>query len=133
MQTPGPIRPQRPARWSAEAWEIGSKLRLLSGVAYTPWDMEASALTYPLTGRGVRDWSRAGESRSSAYSRLDVRIERKWFFRSWDAIVYLDLQNVLNRSNAIGMSYTQNPDYPDNLRPLEGVSFLPTFGFSIEF
>ncbi len=116
-----------------EAWEIGSKLRLLSGVANTPWDLEASAMTYPLTGRGVRDWSQVGADRSSAYARLDIRVEREWFYNGWDAIVYLDFQNVLNRSNPIDVTYTQDPAYPNNLRPVEGVSFLPTFGFSVEF
>ncbi len=116
-----------------ENWEVGSKLRLLSGVASTPWDLEDSALTYPLTGRGVKDWSRVGESRSAAYARLDVRVEREWFFNGWDAIVYLDLQNILNRTNSIGFAYTQDPTYPSNLRPLDSVSLLPTFGFSVEF
>ena len=116
-----------------DAWEIGSKLRVLSGLAYAPWDIPASDLTYPLTGRGVRDWSRVGEERSPAYARLDLRVEREWFFSGWDAIVYLDLQNVLNRSNTLGVAYTQDPDFPDRLRPLESVSFLPTFGFSVEF
>jgi len=116
-----------------EEWEIGAKLRVLSGLAYTPWDMEASDLTYPLTGRGVRDWGRVGEERSPAYSRLDVRVEREWFFSGWDAIVYVHLQNVLNRNNIVGYSYTQDPAYPDRLRPIDSVSFLPTFGFSVEF
>lgn len=116
-----------------EAWEIGAKLRVLSGLAYTPWDLEASAETYPLTGRGVRDWSQAGSERSPAYARLDVRVEREWFFGGWDAVVYLDFQNVLNRENVVGFSYTENPEYPDRLRPLDSVSFLPTFGFSVEF
>jgi hypothetical protein len=116
-----------------EGWEIGSKLRILSGLAYTPWDLAASELTYPLTGRGVRDWSRAGEERSPDYVRLDLRVEREWFFGGWDAVVYLDFQNVLNRANTVGMAYTQDPAYPDRLRPLESVSFLPTFGFSVEF
>lgn len=116
-----------------EEWEIGAKLRVLSGLAFTPWDMEASELTYPLTGRGVRDWRRAGEERSPAYARLDVRAEREWFFGGWNAVVYLDLQNVLNRANTVGYSYTQNPAYPDRLRPIDSVSFLPTFGFSVEF
>jgi hypothetical protein len=116
-----------------EEWEMGVKLRVLSGQAYTPWDMEASAETYPRTGRGIRDWSRAGAGRSPAYARLDFRVEREWFFGGWDAVVYLDFQNVLNRENIVGYSYTENPEYPDRLRPLDSVSFLPTFGFSVEF
>jgi hypothetical protein len=114
-------------------WELGTKLRVLSGVAFTPWDLEASAQTYPLTGRGVRDWSRAGGERAPTYARLDLRLEREWFFEGWDAVVYLDFQNVLNRSNASGFTYTQDPAYPDRLRPVEGVGLLPTFGFSVEF
>lgn len=106
---------------------------MLSGLAYTPWDMEASEETYPLTGRGVRDWGRIGEERSPAYARLDVRAEREWFFGGGNAIVYVDLQNVLNRPNTVGYSYTQDPAYPDRLRPVDGVGFLPTFGFSVEF
>ncbi len=116
-----------------QEWELGAKLRVLSGLAYTPWDLEASDLTYPLTGRGVRDWSRAGSERSPAYARLDVRVEREWFFGGWNAVVYLDLQNVLNRANNVGFAYTQDPAYPDRLRPIDSVAFLPTFGFSVEF
>jgi len=114
-------------------WEIGTKLRALSGVADTPWDLDASAQTYPVSGRGVKDWSRAGDLRSPAYARLDLRVEREWFFQGWDAVVYLDLQNVLNRENTVGFRYTEDPAYPDRLRPLDGVGLLPTFGFSVEF
>lgn len=116
-----------------EAWELGAKLRVLSGAADTPWDLEASALTYPVTGRGVRDWGRVGEIRSPAYVRLDLRAEREWFRGGWDLVAYVDLQNVLNRANTAGSIYTQDPAYPDHLRPLEGVALLPTFGFSVEF
>ncbi len=116
-----------------KAWEIGSKLRILSGVADTPWDLEASDLTYPFTGRGVRDWSRAGSLRSPAYVRLDLRVEREWFLGGWNALVYLDFQNVLNRNNPVGFTYTQDPAFPDRLKPVDGVSLLPTFGFSVEF
>jgi hypothetical protein len=116
-----------------DTWEIGAKLRVLSGLAFTPWDLDASDRTYPLTGRGVRDWSRAGSERSPSYVRMDVRVEREWFFGGWDLVVYLDLQNALNRTNTVGFSYTQDPDYPDRLRPIDGVTFLPSFGFSVEF
>jgi hypothetical protein len=48
-------------------------------------------------------------------------------------VVYLDIQNVLNRSNIVGYQYTENPEYPSRIRPVDGSTLLPTFGFSIEF
>jgi hypothetical protein len=116
-----------------EGWEVGAKLRALSGLAGTPWNLDASEQTYAVSGRGVKDWSRVGEERSPAYARLDVRVEREWFFGGWDLVVYLDLQNVLNRSNTYGFIYTEDPAYPERLRPLDSVPLLPTFGFSVEF
>ena len=74
-----------------------------------------------------------GEERSPGYARLDLRIEREWFFEAWDAVVYLDIQNLLGRENSLGLSYTEDPAYPDRLRPIDGIGLLPTFGFSIEF
>ncbi len=47
--------------------------------------------------------------------------------------MYLDLQNVLNRENVVGYGYTEDPAFPDRIRPVGGSGFLPTFGFSIEF
>ena len=41
--------------------------------------------------------------------------------------------NLLNRTNTVGFSYTQDPAYPDRRRPIQEVGFLPTFGFSVEF
>ena len=106
---------------------------VLSGLATTPWDLEASEESYALTGRGVQDWSRVGEVRTPAYARLDVRVERWISFPGWNAVVYLDLQNVLNRQNPVGYQYTEDPAVPDRIRVVDGVGFLPTFGFSVEF
>jgi hypothetical protein len=115
------------------AWEVGVKLRVLSGLATTPWDRQASSQQYPVTGRGVPDWSRIGEVRTPAYARLDVRGERRISFPGWNAVIYLDLQNVLNRANVVGFTYTEDPAFPDRSRPIDGAGLLPTFGFSIEF
>lgn len=115
------------------AWEFGAKLRLLSGLATTPWDFAASEQSYPITGRGVSDWSRIGEARTPGYARLDVRVERRLSFPGWNGVVYVDLQNVLNRENVVGYAYTEDPAFPDRIRPIGGSGFLPTFGFSVEF
>jgi len=115
------------------SWEFGAKLRVLSGLATTPWDIEASEQQYPITGRGVPDWSRIGDVRTPAYVRLDLRAERRFSFPGWNGIVYLDLQNVVGRANVVGYAYTEDPAFPDRIRPIDGSGFLPTFGFSVEF
>jgi len=116
-----------------QRWELGTKLRVLSGVAATPFDQEASAEAYAITGRGVPDWDRIGALRTPAYARLDLRAERRFDFDGWNAVVYLDLQNLLGRENAAGYAYTEDPEIPGGLRPLDGAGLLPTFGFSVEF
>ena len=115
------------------AWELGAKLRVLSGLATTPFDLVASEEQYPITGRGVQDWSRVGEIRTPTYARVDLRAERRFSFPGWNGVVFLDLQNVLNRANVVGFSYTEDPAFPDRIRPIDGAGLLPTFGFSVEF
>ena len=115
------------------SWEVGTKLRALSGVAYTPFDLERSALEYAVTSRGVLDWSRVGAERTPGYLRLDLRVERMFFFDAWNGVVFLDVQNVTGRTNVAGYQYTEDPAFPGRLRPIDGSTFLPTFGFSIEF
>jgi len=81
----------------------------------------------------VPDWARIGEVRTPSYVRLDVRAERRLDFSSWNAVFFLDLQNVLGRENAVGFAYTEDPAFAHRIRPIDGSGFLPTFGFSIEF
>ncbi|MHB1193232.1 MAG: TonB-dependent receptor [Longimicrobiales bacterium] len=114
-------------------WEVGAKLRALSGLAYTPFDLGRSADEYALTGRGVLDWSKVGAARTPAYARLDLRVERMFSFESWNGVLYLDVQNVTGRGNVAGYDYTEDPAYPGRVRPQTSTTFLPTFGFSIEF
>ena len=116
-----------------DRWELGAKLRILSGRPFTPYDPELSEAQFPITGRGVPDWDRIGAERTDAYLRLDLRGERRFEFDGWNAVVFLDVQNVTGRENPVGYLYTQDPEFPDNLRPVDGTAFLPFFGFSIEF
>ena len=117
----------------SDSWEFGAKLRVLSGLAYTPFDLLKSAEEYAITSRGVLDWSRVGAERTPGYARLDARVERMFSFSRWNGVVYLDIQNVLNRENVVGYAYTEDPAFPERIRPFSGSTLLPSFGFSIEF
>jgi hypothetical protein len=116
------------------AWEVGSKLTVLSGRPFTPFDLEASAEEYALSRRGVRDLDRLGEGRTEAYARWDVRVDRRFAIgRRVNGVVYVDIQNVLDRENVFGLQYTEDPAEPDFVREELNVGRLPSIGFSVEF
>jgi hypothetical protein len=116
------------------AWEVGTRLTVQSGRPFTPFDLDASAVEYALSRRGVPDLDRLNAERTPAYARWDVRVDRRFALgRSINGVVYLDVQNVLDRENVFGVEYTEDPAEPDRLRERTNVGRLPTIGFSLEF
>jgi hypothetical protein len=116
------------------AWEVGTRLTVQSGRPFTPFDLEASAVEYALSRRGVLDLDRIGAERTPAYARWDLRVDRRFDLgRRLNGVVYLDVQNVLDRENVFALEYTEDPAEPDRLREQTNVGRLPTVGFSVEF
>ena len=115
-------------------WEVGTRLTVQSGRPFTPFDLEASEREYALTRRGVQDLDRLNAERTPAYARWDVRVDRRFgIARGVNAVVYLDVQNVLGRENVFALRYTEDPAEPDRLVEQTNVGRLPTIGFSVEF
>ena len=115
-------------------WEIGTRLAVLSGRPFTPFDLEASRAEYALSRRGVRDLDRLNAERTNAYSRLDLRVDRRFAIgQRVNGVLTLDIQNVLDRENVFSVQYTEDPAEPDFLRDQTNVGRLPTIGFSVEF
>jgi hypothetical protein len=116
------------------AWEVGTRLTVQSGRPFTPFDLAASEAEYALSRRGVLDLDRLNAERTPAYARWDLRVDRRFGLgRSINGVVYLDVQNVLDRENVFGLEYTEDPAEPDRLREQTNVGRLPTVGFSVEF
>lgn len=76
-------------------WDFGAKYRIAGGQPYTPFDMEASQARYLQLGKGVYDYSQLNAKRLSTFHQLDVRIDKKYNFRSTSLALYLDFQNIL--------------------------------------
>lgn len=131
-------------------WIIGAKWRLVGGLPYTPYDMEASAIKTVWDTRGgpVLDFTRFNKERYRAFHQLDIRVDRRWFFDSWTFMVYVDIQNVYNfkadqpdiivrERDANGEFVLDNTGTRYSLETISGEAtsgtVLPTLGIMIEF
>jgi hypothetical protein len=130
-------------------WELGAKFRLLGGAPYTPYDITLSSKkeVWDAYNRGLNDWNRLNTLRLSVFHSLDVRIDKKWFYKKWTLNLYLDIQNIYNNTiedvpfltvkrNANGLP-EENPEDPGRyetylIKNTSG-NILPSVGLRIEF
>ncbi len=77
-------------------WEIGAKWRFQSGLPYTPYDVERSSEVrrWNAIGQGTLDFKNVNSKRYGSTQGLDIRIDKKWFFKKWNIDLYCDVQNV---------------------------------------
>ena len=107
-------------------WEVGSTFRLVTGNPETPvvgsvFDADIDAYQ-PIFGATNSD-------RTTAFHRLDVRIEKQFRLAGYRCAGYLDLQNAYNRQNrestTYNFDYSQRSDTP-------GLPIIPSFGIKGE-
>lgn len=85
---------------SNKQWELAGKWRYLGPFPYTPWRLDQqAALFYESRGVGLLDNTQLNANESPAFSQVDLRLERKWFFTKWNLVVFVDIQNVFNILN----------------------------------
>jgi hypothetical protein len=85
-------------------WELGAKFRFAGGSPFTPFDSDSSRSVFATTGQGVLDFSRLNTERLINFSQLDIRIDKKFYFRKSTLDIFIDFQNALR---------AKNPDIPD--------------------
>ena len=79
-------------------WELSTRMSVLGGRPYTPFDTEVSTAQY----RGVYDLARVNAERAPAYARFDVRIDRTFTIGGQPLNVFAGVQNLTNRRNVGG-------------------------------
>ncbi|MFY9268592.1 MAG: TonB-dependent receptor plug domain-containing protein [Candidatus Manganitrophaceae bacterium] len=112
-------------------WNIGGRWRFLSGSPYTP--LIDSRLN-PATGRYETTFGNTNSKRLPSTHRLDLRAEYKKPYDTWILTVYLEIWNVYNRLNPIGVSYQENVaerKVDQKIERLFGI--IPFFGVAAEF
>ncbi len=99
-------------------WELGAKWRFTSGNPFTPTDIAATSLisTWDVSGIGVLDYDQLNTQRLDSYHQLDIRIDKRWFFKKWSFNLFLDVQNAY--FNTLPGPPFVDVQRDDNLRPI---------------
>ncbi|MEQ8702635.1 MAG: TonB-dependent receptor [Phaeodactylibacter sp.] len=138
-------------------WEVGVNWRFQTGLPFTPFDRQASALVlnWDANGRGVRNFDLLNTRRADLVSAIDIRIDKKWFFDKWSLNLFLDIENVTGNGvgndqlildrpldengQPIGGGVIVNPDAPLNeqqfrLKTINDAAgtVVPSIGLQIE-
>lgn len=131
-------------------WELGARWRYVGGTPYTPpYDYDGSSLisNWDLRNQAILDYNQINAIRLTGFHQLDLRLDKKYYFKKWTLNWYVDIQNAYNFQAAqpplLVPVRTQDgtievdPNDPGRylLKYIENTagSVLPTVGIIVEF
>ena len=114
----------------AKNWEAGLRFRYSSGSPYTPYDVANSSLrsNWDISGQGVPDPERINTIRNGDFAQLDIRVDKKYYFKSWTLDLYIDIQNLFNYQTELRpyLTVERNPDGSPKEDPSDPSRYLLT-------
>lgn len=110
----------------ADDWLIGLKFKYAGGKPYTPYNVQQSTAL----GRGVWEMDKFNSEKFPDYHRLDLRIDKKFYFRKSAITTYFELQNVYNRQNVSGYFWNKAKNEQGTIYQW---AFMPVGGVSVQF
>lgn len=131
-----------------KSWSVGAIWRYAGGSPYTPYDLEISAIkeAWDTQNEPFKDWNRVNSERFNAFHQLDIRIDKRFFFKKWMLNLYLDVQNAYNfksqeqdlilpekDNNGNQILVENGTKYKLQSIPTSTGTIIPTFGIIIEF
>ncbi len=77
-------------------WEVGINWRFQSGLPMTPFDVEKSALVlnWERNSAAIPNYDLLNTKRNGSFNTIDLRVDKKWFFKKWSLNLYVDLENL---------------------------------------
>lgn len=111
-------------------WEVGARFRLVSGRMVTPVASPINSIFAGDAGSYVPIQGRPNSERLPLFHSLDVRIDKRFQFRTWQLSTYLDIQNVYNYAAREG--YVYNYNFSQQAYQT-GLPIIPSLGVRGEF
>ena len=124
-------------------WEVGARFRLTSGDVATPdvCSREQSATCDPNRPNSLFHSPSGGytalptnlgaySERLPLFHQLDLRVYKKWQYKTFALSAYLDVQNAYNHANIEGIGYNFNFTARSYST---GLPILPSLGLRADF
>lgn len=88
-------------------WELGVRWLFTGGGPFTPYNLNETLRieNWSVRPYGIPDYNQLNTGRTKAFHQLDIRIDKKYYFRKWSLNVYFDVQNA----------YSQVTKFQDNI------------------
>jgi len=116
----------------ARFWTFGIKWQYHTGKPYDPiigsepgFDVDGNPLYIPTYGD-------KNSVRFPSYHRLDVRVDRDWYFNSWKLKAYFEILNFYNHCNVAAYEYDETYSEASK-EEVCGIPFIPSLGIAAEF
>lgn len=110
----------------AKNWEVSLRFAYLSGRPFTPFNEALSREQR----RGVFDLERVNAERLPAYIRTDFRLDRTFTIKDKPLLVFLGVQNIINRRNLAGFTWNRRINEPQEN---EQLGLFPLIGLEWRF
>ena len=120
-------------------WELSSKIRFIDNTPYVPLDILESNQAYPEL---ILDYSELGTKYLDEFLKLDLRVDKRWNFKSISMNLYIDIENILGSNIPVPPEYglkrdeSQNIITPKSLQIIEiddRSPLIPSIGLVIDF
>ena len=120
-------------------WELSTKIRFTGKTPYSPVDIASSTQSYPEI---IFDYSQLGNYYLNDFTKLDVRVDKRWNFKSTSMNFYIDIENLLMDEIPVppeyGLQRDGNLNIVDPRNLIEVISdnrssIIPSIGFVFDF
>lgn len=108
-------------------WEFGLIYRYASGLPYTPYDLST---VRQVNGTWYCDEGTKNSERLPNYQRLDLRVDHRFIFNTWNLSLYLEIWNLTNHDNITRYEYSA--DFGKK-SPVTLFAVMPMIGLAVEF
>lgn len=107
-------------------WEFGIRWTVMTGRPTTPIDENLSRIN----NRLVYDLSLFNEDRYPTYNKLNLRVEKRFFFKKSNLALYLDIWNVFDKETIYEYQWNGQEGRVEGNKHLP---LMPIFGLKFEF